>query len=86
MTLDDAMFLASSYINIAYEEFQTLLKDGLLKIVPKKGGSYDIKLMRLDKITQKILPRIITAFQQFEVMLQEKERETLTPITAGHVG
>lgn len=74
LTLDDAMFLATSYMNIAYEEFQMLLREGLLEILPKKDGSYDIKLMSLDKITQRILPRIITAFKNFEAMLLEKDR------------
>ena len=75
LTLDDAMFLAASYINIAYEEFQGLLREGLLEIVIEKDGSYGVRLMNLDKIAQIILPRVVTAFENVQGMLKRKEQK-----------
>ena len=75
LTLDEAIFLAASYINIAYEEFQTLSREGLIGIVPEKDGSYGVRVTGLDKIAQRVLPRIITAFENMQTMLKEKEHK-----------
>jgi hypothetical protein len=73
LTLDDAIFLAASYINVAYEEFQGLQRDKLITIVSKKDGSIDIKWTALNKIVTKILPRLIVAFGNFKKLLNAKE-------------
>lgn len=77
LTIDDSIYLAGSYINIAYEEFQTLLRKDLIKIVIEKNGSYSVKWTGLDEITKRILPRILVAFQNFQDMLKEKEKMPL---------
>jgi hypothetical protein len=73
MTLDDAIFLASSYINVAYGEFQALQRDKLVKVVTEKDGSINIKWTSLDKIVTKVLPRLLVAFENFKRMLNAKE-------------
>jgi hypothetical protein len=73
LTLDDAIFLAAAYINVAYEEFQALQNDKLITIVTKKDGSIDIKWTSLDKIVTKVLPRLILGFGNFKQLLNAKE-------------
>lgn len=80
LTLDETMFLAASYINLAYDEFQNLMRGNLLEIV-EKDGTYTVRLKGLNEITQKVLPRIITAFENFQAMLKTSE-EQKKPITA----
>jgi hypothetical protein len=65
MTLDEAIFLATSYINVAYDEFQSLQKDNLLTI--------DLKWTSLEKVVTKALPRLLAAFENFKKLLNAKE-------------
>lgn len=73
LTLDDAVYLAGSYINVAYDVYQELEKDGLMKIVPDKKGSFNIKWARVDKILDKGIPRLMTAFDNLKKMLSQKQ-------------
>ncbi len=73
MTLDEAIFLAGSYINVAYDEFQALQRDNLLRIVTQKDGTIDLKWTSLEEIVTKALPRLLTAFENFKKMLNAKE-------------
>lgn len=74
LSLDEAMYLAASYINIAYEEFQTLSRAELVHIVNEKDGSFSIKFSGLDKIAEKVFPRLLEAFENFKKMVKDKER------------
>ena len=81
LTLDEAIYLAGSYINIVYEEFQTLLREDLIKIVIEKDGSYNVKWTRLDEIAKRILPRVLVAFQNFQDMLEQKGKMPLITVS-----
>ena len=83
LTLDDTMFLASSYINIAYELLQTLSRENLIEIVPEKGGSSSIKLGSLTQIAVESIPRIVTAFENFKDMLKDKGQSSLPQLIVG---
>jgi len=83
LTLDEAMFLATSYINIAYEEFQTLVRERLIQIATQEDGSPDIKWSSLDQIAQTVLPRILIAFENFQRMLKQKSKSSLQYTVAG---
>ena len=73
MTLDEAMYLAASYITVAYEEFEDLQREKLVKVVTEKDGSVSLKWGSLDKIVTKALPRLLVAFDNFKKMLNAKE-------------
>jgi hypothetical protein len=88
MTLDEAMYLATSYINLAYEEFEILQQDKLVQIVTEKDGSINLKWSSLDKIVTKVLPRLLVAFENFKKMLNAKEMlktkgQITTAVTGG---
>jgi len=77
LTLDETIFLSSSYINIAYEELQKLLKKGIFEIVVEKDGTIGIKWRKVEEIAEQVLPRIIIAFENFKAMLTEKEEKRI---------
>jgi hypothetical protein len=83
LTLDDAVYLAGSYVNIAYDIYQDLEKDGYIKVVPQKDGLFDIKWTRIDKILEKAIPRLMEAFQNLKKMLSQKESAVL--VASGQV-
>jgi hypothetical protein len=89
MTLDESIFLAASYINVAYDEFQALQRENLIKIVTEKDGSINLKWTSLDNIVTKALPRLLAAFENFKKMLNAKEilkaKSRKPIITSGHV-
>ena len=86
LSLDDAMFLAASYINLAYEEFQKLWREGLIKIVVNKDGSFGVQFKDVDKISQKVLPRVMEAFKNFQTVLKaRKEQKAPLSTIAGRV-
>lgn len=82
LSLDDSMYLASSYINLVYDEFQNLRKDDLIRIV-EKDGEYSVQLSGLNQIAQKVLPRVITSFKNFQEVLKAKsgQKEPLAVIS-----
>lgn len=86
LTLDETMFLSSSYISFAYREFQKLLQRGLLTVVDKDGGNFDIRLSGLREITQEVLPDVVEGFQNIKKMLKEKEVQSHNVVTSGQVG
>lgn len=77
LTLDETIFLSSSYINIAYEELQKLLKKGIFEIVVEKDGTIGIKWRKIEEIAEQVLPRIMVAFENFKAMLTEKEEQRI---------
>lgn len=77
LTLDETIFLSSSYINIAYEELQNLLRDGLIGIVVEKDGTFGVNWSKLEEVIKQVLPRIIIAFENFRAMLVEKEERRI---------
>jgi thiamine kinase-like enzyme len=83
LTLDDAMFLATSYISIVYELFQTLAREKLIEIVTEKNGSISVKWASLEQIAIESLPRIMTAFENFKAILKEKEQKILPYVNVG---
>jgi hypothetical protein len=83
LSLDDAMYLAGSYVNIAYDVYKDLEREGLMNIVPTKDGSFNIRWTRIDNILEKGIPRLLTAFQNLKKLLEEK-RATVT-ISSGQV-
>jgi hypothetical protein len=76
LTLDDSMFLATAYISIAYELFQTLSREKLIEIVMEKNGSISVNWTSLEQIAVEALPRIMTAFENFKAILKAKEQRT----------
>lgn len=73
LTLDDVVYLAGSYVNVAYDVYQDLEREGLVLIIPQKNGAFDIKWTRIDKILEKAIPRLMDAFQNLKKMLNQKE-------------
>jgi uncharacterized lipoprotein YehR (DUF1307 family) len=82
LTLDQVMFLAASYVNIAYEEFQTLSHKKLIEIVTENDGLLNIRWTKLEEILKEVLPRLMTAFLNFKKMLNEKEHESTVTVGA----
>jgi sulfatase maturation enzyme AslB (radical SAM superfamily) len=77
LSLDDAMYLAGSYVNIAYDIYKDLEQQGLVKIVPTADGSFTIDWSsRVDKILDGAIPRIMKAFENLKKMLNEKKMTT----------
>jgi hypothetical protein len=77
LTFDETIFLSASYINIAYEELQNLLREGLIKIAMEKDGTVGVEWSKLEQVTKQVLPRIIIAFENFKAMLTEKEERRI---------
>lgn len=72
LSLDETAFIASSYVNIAYEEYQKLEQQHLVKTIVEKDGSVDIKWTQLGKIVAEVLPRLMTAFGNLKLILDKK--------------
>ena len=72
LSLDETVFLASQYINIAYEEYQKLEQKHLIKTVLEKDGTLLVKWTELGKIVTEVLPRLMTAFGNLRIMLYRK--------------
>lgn len=83
LSLDESMFLAASYVNIAYEEFQKLTTANVVKIFTEKDGSFQVKWANLEKILQEVLPRLMLAFANLKEILERKER--MVEVTSGQV-
>lgn len=81
LSLDDAMYLAACYINIAYEELQNLRREDLVHIETEKDGSFSIRFSGMDKITAKVFPRLLEAFENFKKMVKDKEK--IEQVTVG---
>jgi len=77
LTLDETVFLSTSYVNIVYDVFQSLLKEGHIVIGLDKDGSPCVKSMNLGIIAQKALPPILLAFVNYQKMLKQKTKEPL---------
>ena len=75
LTLDESMFLAASYVNIAYEEFQKLMTADLVNLVVEKDGTFQVKWVDLEKILLAVLPRLMSAFANLKGILEEKEEK-----------
>jgi hypothetical protein len=86
LSLDDAMYLAAYYTNLAYGELRNLLREDLVRIAEKDGeyslrfgvklsGPYEIARNEISKneIAQKALSRVIASFQNFRAILEARE-------------
>jgi len=72
LSLDETTFLAASYVNIAYEEYQKLEQKNLIKTVIDKDGSVEIRWTELGKIVSEVLPRLMSAFANLKLILGRK--------------
>ncbi len=83
LSLDETTFIASSYVNIAYEEFQKLEQQHLLKAIVEKDGSVEIRWTQLGKIVSEVLPRLMSAFGNLKLILDKKS--LTVKMNSGHV-
>ena len=72
LSLDDAIYLAGSYVNVAYDVYKDLEKQGLVRIVPKDDSFAINWSPRFDKILERAIPRIMGAFENLKKLLEQK--------------
>jgi hypothetical protein len=72
LSLDETTFIAASYVNIAYEEYQKLENQHLVKTVIDKDSSVEIRWTELGKIVNAVLPRLMSAFGNLKLILDRK--------------
>ena len=78
LTLDQTIYLATSYATLIYEIFQPLMKEGQIIITTNKNGTPSVRWSDLDIIARKALPAILVAFMDFQKILEQKPEEPLT--------
>jgi len=85
LSLDDTLYIATSYINVIFEEYLKLMLEGLIRIDENKNGTVIVTMNNYNQIAQKVMPRLENAFKVLQNALITKEK-TKTPMSALLVG